>query len=271
MCCSVPNHTLSLHDAQDALAHNWIALIGNTSVSDRPTGLGADIGMFEKLDRAKRIELAKTKMEKVLDHFLYLLELHANNAFVVHSPILSSQIPTSFAANAFNVFQRSMHQFEIVRLCALWDGAEAEKENIPTVIELTDDSAIIDMLAEEARQHWASDRLPLLNASTDPKLNAAELEAVRKAEHQFADEQASNAKTGLKDAIAKARSILGSARLASVVNIRDKHLAHALETTRREKRGQVSPMKYGDETALLDQSASIVEQLFCWVTERASP
>jgi hypothetical protein len=111
-------------------------------------------------------------------------------------------------------------------------------------------------------QHWASDRLPLLNAYTDPKLNAAELEAVRKAEYQFADEQASKAKTGLKDAIAKARSISGSARLASVINIRDKHLAHALETTRREKRGQVSPMKYGDETALLDQSASIVEQLF---------
>ena len=111
-------------------------------------------------------------MEKALDHFLYLLELHANNAFVVYSPILSSQIPASFAANAFNVFQRSMHQFEIVRLCALWDGADAEKENIPTVIELIDDSAIIDALAEETRQHWASDRLPLLNASTDLKLNA---------------------------------------------------------------------------------------------------
>jgi bifunctional non-homologous end joining protein LigD len=40
------------------------------------------------------------------------------------APLLSSQIPQSFAANAFNVFQRSMHQFEIVRLCVLWDSAE---------------------------------------------------------------------------------------------------------------------------------------------------
>lgn len=173
--------------------------------------------VFEKLDGAKRIELAKAKMEKVLDHLLYLFELHANNAFVVYSPILSSQIPPSFAANAFNVFQRSMHQFEIVRLCALWDSADAEKENIPTVIELIDDGAIIDMLAEETRQHWANDHLPLLNASTDTKLNAAELEAVRKAESQFGDEQASKAKTGLEDAIAQARSILGSPRLASVM------------------------------------------------------
>ena len=83
---------------------------------------------------------------------------------MVYSPILSSQIPPSFAANAFNVFQRGMHQFEIVRLCALWDGADAAKENIPTVVELIDDSAIIDILADETRQHWAGDHIPLLKS-----------------------------------------------------------------------------------------------------------
>ena len=107
--------------------------------------------MFEKLGCAARIELAKAKMPRVLGHFLYLLELHANNAHVVHSPLLSSQIPQSFAANAFNVFRRSMHQFEIVRLCALWDSADIDKANIPTVIELIDDTVIIDTLADEAR------------------------------------------------------------------------------------------------------------------------
>ena len=37
--------------------------------------------MFERRTIAERIELAKTKMEKVLDHFLYVVELHANNSF----------------------------------------------------------------------------------------------------------------------------------------------------------------------------------------------
>jgi hypothetical protein len=63
---------------------------------------------------AERVALAKSKMAKVLDHFLYVVELHANNGFVVYSPRLVSQIPPSFAANVFNVFQRSMHQIEIV-------------------------------------------------------------------------------------------------------------------------------------------------------------
>ena len=49
------------------------------------------------------------------------------------------------------------------------------------------------------------------------------------------------------------------------MNIRDKHLAHSLETTHREKNGPVQPMKYGDETALLNASMPIIERLYCWV------
>src|SRR3979411_945048 len=103
--------------------------------------------VFEGLPTGERIEFAKTKLGKVLDHFLYVVELHANNSFVVYSPTLVSQIPPSYAANAFNVFQRSMHQIEIVRLCAIWDSADPEKENIPTVVELIDDEKIIELLA----------------------------------------------------------------------------------------------------------------------------
>jgi AbiU2 len=166
--------------------------------------------MFEDMTAAERIQAAKEKTARVLDHLLYLLELHANNAHVVYSPLLSSQIPRSFAANAFDVLQRSMHQFEIVRLCALWDSADINKQNIPTVIELIDDNSIIDTLANETRSHFAN-------------------------EPAFAEEEAKKARTDLRLAIADARSFLASAQLDSIMNIRDKHLAHSLERTRREK------------------------------------
>ena len=52
-----------------------------------------------------RIDAAKAKTKSVVDHLLYLLKLHENNALVVYSSLLSSQIPTSHAANAFNVFR----------------------------------------------------------------------------------------------------------------------------------------------------------------------
>src|ERR1700751_3319250 len=108
---------------------------------------------IERLAKPERINLAKAKMKKVIDHFPYVVELHANNSFMVFSPVLASQIPRSYAANAFNVFQRSMHQIEIVRLCAIWDSVDFDKENIATVVQLIDDDEIIETLAEETRSH----------------------------------------------------------------------------------------------------------------------
>jgi predicted nucleotidyltransferase len=47
--------------------------------------------MIERLSRADRIDLARAKMERVLDHFLYVLELHANNSLVVYSPVVCTE------------------------------------------------------------------------------------------------------------------------------------------------------------------------------------
>jgi hypothetical protein len=225
--------------------------------------------MFKNLDTKRRIEQAKSKMEKVLGHLLYVLELHANNKLVVCSPILSSQIPASYAANAFNIFQRSMHQIEIVRLCALWDGVDPAKENIPTVVALINKPGIIELLAEETGQHWANQSIRLLKRSDEPQPTAAEIAAIKQAEVQFGDEQASKARTALNEAIVETKAIQSSARLASVMNLRDKQLAHSLSETRREKRTSVAPMKYGDETKLIDISCSIVERLYCWVNGKS--
>ena len=144
---------------------------------------------IEHLPRPERITLAKAKMTKIIDHFLYVVELHANNSFVVFSPVLASQIPRSYAANAFKVFQRSMYQIEIVRLCAIWDSVDLDKENIPTVVALIDDDEIIEMLAEETRSHGGQSGRWVLNPSNDP---ASPQRARRSESHQqFADERAS--------------------------------------------------------------------------------
>jgi len=221
---------------------------------------------FEKLTREKRIELAKSKMIRIVDHFLYLIELHANNSYVVYSPTLSSQIPTSFAASAFNVFQRSMYQIEIVRLCALWDSVDPEKENIPTVIALIDDDTIIEALAEKTRSFWA-DHVggTIINPSDDAELAELEQEALKQSNIQYGAEQASSAKIQLREAISDVRAVFGSVELSSLMNVRDKHIAHSLTETHREKRGPVPPMKTGGETTLMKRSIPIIEHLYCWI------
>ena len=75
--------------------------------------------VFENLASQERIDLAKKRMTKVVDHFLYLIELHANNSYAVYSPALSSQIPKSYAANAFFVFQQHVSVRDCPTVCSV--------------------------------------------------------------------------------------------------------------------------------------------------------
>ena len=219
--------------------------------------------MFEHMTTAERIQAAKEKTERVVDHLLYLLALHENNAIIVYSDTLSSQIRLSLAANAFSVFRGGLHQFEIVRLCALWDRAGADKQNIPTIIELIDLPDAIEALAQETLGHWER---PLGNyLIEDPQLSALEAECLRRHDEAFGQQEAKRARDELRNAIADVRAILRSQRLASIMNLRHKHLAHSLAETSLEKAGPVAPMKYGDEREVLLASIPIVEALHRWI------
>ena len=192
------------------------------------------IEKLEKLPPAERIVRAKAKMKRVVDHFLYLVQLHENNVCIVYSPGLSSQIPKSFAANAFNIFQRGCHEVEIVRLCALWDKFDRDGENILTVVDLIDSPCVLDMLSEDMRQFWRNSDL--------------------------------GCRDELRKAIKSAKEIKDSSKLDAVMNLRHKHLAHSFAQTRREKTGTVfQPIEPGDETELLEEFIPIVEALFTWV------
>jgi hypothetical protein len=221
--------------------------------------------MFEKIALPDRIRIAKEKTRRVVDHLHYLLELHENNAIVLYSPTLSRQIPTSFAANAFNVFQQGMHQIEIVRLCALWDRAELEKENVSTIIELIDHPDVIEALAQETASYWAGTSGSVINPSSDLELRALEEEALQSANEQFGKEEAQKAHDELRQAIADSRALLASQKRASIMNLRDKHLAHSLSKTRWEKAGPLPPVKHGDERDMLEATLPIVEALFRWI------
>lgn len=198
-----------------------------------------------------------------------LLELHENNAIVVYSPLLAQQIPASRAANAFNVFQRGMHQFEIVRLCALWDSVAPDKENIPTVVELINDLEIIETLAGETASHWKEQGGWVTNLPDDPELRAVTIEARQLSNEEFGERQAQRARAELRRAIDDARALVASPKHASIMNMRDKHLAHSLSTTRREKAGPIAPMKYGDERRVLSASLAIAQPIFCWVNGKS--
>jgi hypothetical protein len=210
-----------------------------------------------KMSRSERVGFAKCVVTPIVDHLLYVLALHANNAVVVYSDKLASQIPVSHAANAFNIFQASLHSFEIVRLCALWDRPSFDRESIPTVVELIDHREVIALLADDMRRHWTEQPFGSFRASTsDPELEALH----RQSELAFGNQQANVVVQALTTAIGDARKIMASPKLRSVRHLRDHRLAHSLLEDPATAHG-VERMHYGDESDLLRDTIPIIERL----------
>ncbi|HEX9321686.1 MAG TPA: hypothetical protein VF913_06140 [Xanthobacteraceae bacterium] len=208
-------------------------------------------------------------MESVVAHVIEVIELNEANRIVFYSPALAGQIPTSFAANAFHQFSEALYRYEIVRLCALWDGFDLQKRNLPTVAALVNDTAIIDELVEETRRHWITTGTHVMNTSEDRIEREAVRQAVEASERDFADEQGAKARRDLLQTIARTEETFKSPLHAAIANTRDKHLAHALVTTRRERSGVIPRMLPGHEGALLQTTMEIAERFFCWINGKS--
>ena len=227
--------------------------------------------LLDKIARmpiTNRLAKAKEKLQWMVDELIQLIALHENNAFITYSPLLVKQIPKSFAANAFNVVQESVHRFEVVRICTFWDGVDLDKANIPTVIELVDDPSVIDKVAGETELAWTDIGFPHITPHQDPNADAEILKSLRARHEKAAKTRGVRAKTTLQQAIKLGRATSLSPKVHSVMNLRDK-LAHRLSVTRREKKAakdnkaDVRSMKYGDERDLLDTTIKVIWGLHC--------
>jgi len=213
---------------------------------------------IRKMSASERVELAKSKIQRMVDALIQLIAIHENNALITYSPLLSVQIPKSHAANAFNVVQESIHFYEIVRLCTFWDGLDHDKSNIPTVVELVNNDEICKKVFDETKAHWTNIGTSHVDPDSDAATRAQVEKLVRASNEDFGHSEAEMAIERLRSSIKSARWTKHSRKLTNVMNMRDKHLAHQLEKTRAEGKGTVKPMKYGDEKDLLEKTIQVV-------------
>ena len=220
-----------------------------------------------KLNTQERINLAKQRMSKVVDHLLHSLAMNETNQIVLYSDVLSSQIGQSHAANAFNLMRDSLFRYSVIRLCTIWDSdIDLETESICTVVDLIDDHKVILELMRETCGHWAGKTAYLGTPPVEPELAQEVLRQIRESEDRFGRVQGIRTARTLLRAIASVKEISQSNDMKVIRQLRNKHLAHALNETREEKRtGPVRLMKYREETQLLEKTISIVNDLYCWV------
>jgi len=221
---------------------------------------------YDKFTTQERINLAKQRMSKVVGHILHSLALHENNEIVLYTDILASKISESFAAQAFNLMQDSLFRYSVIRLCTIWDNRDLEYESISTVVDLIDNHDVILELMRETCSQWAGQSVHVHNLPAQAELAEAVMQLAQDSEGSFGRQQGIQAGRALRRAIASARAVLSSEELKVMRRLRDKHLAHALNETREEKRsGPIRQMKFREETQLLEKTIFIARELYCWV------
>lgn len=215
----------------------------------------------DRLSDEQRVERAKDLTNKLVDHARGLIAMAENNAVVLYSDTLSSQIPRSFAANAFNEMQRSMHFYYLVRLSAIWDKPSSDRESIPSVLALIDKAAVLEHFADDTFDYHASTAEPRdLNPSSDPEERRIRSEYwVR-----HCRERAEVERLKVKRWTAFVRRIVPRVEQTCISNslrpFRDGYIAHNLEASVVNK-GNPIKLRYGDETKLLKLTVRIVDRL----------
>ncbi len=213
---------------------------------------------------SQRISSAKAVIRKLTDRVLDVIELSSVCEFFVYQDTLSKQIPESYAGHAFLATQDALFKQLVMRTVALWDKPNSEVVSIPTAVAWIDDDAVIHQLQDEVYEQHAQSGRRNLNPSKDPEIEAAIQKHFEAIQQNFGATQAEKAAHQLRACIEAVHEIEAEEVHSSIVNLRD-HISHSLERTRREVRGPVAPMRYGDERALLDRSVRLIEDLYCWV------
>ena len=212
---------------------------------------------FSAHPASERLALAKARADKLVHHTASLFLMHESNAVVVYSQKLSEQIPRSYAAHAFNQFQRSMQLFEIVRLCAMWDGPGNDRESIPTIIALFNEPKLIDQLVAEAHAFHANELPP---DTVDRESASKWWRGDRQA---FADQVAATIRDKLAFAVSKAEEVLEAPQLQALMAFRHSYIAHNLNMPdpSGDDEGSVEKPQYGDETFILDATVDVADAL----------
>ena len=212
----------------------------------------------------RRIALAKEQTRVLTDRVQEAIKLHASNEIIHYSDVLSKQIPRSHAARAFCAFQDAQFKFEIIALLSVWDRADDNAISILSVIELIEDPKVLACLVQETFDSHASIQTRLLNPSSDPEHEKEIGELLASSQLEFAEDQSRKASGALANSIKIAKETVKREQMASVQNVRN-HVSHSLSETRLEQKKTVQPMKYGDETALLNLTVQLIEELYLWV------
>lgn len=211
-----------------------------------------------------RLQKAKEIIRNLTFRVQEVISLNATNQILTYSDKVARKIPESYGASAYNDLQKFLFQLELIKVTSLWDKPDSNAVSIPTAVLLIDSPEALYILQQEHFGAHAGRGVRLLNKHDDTQMQAEIARLAAKSQENFAAEQASRVEEELKEIFEYVREFSNLKLFESVINERDK-IAHSVTLPKREAVRPVPPMKYGNETELLNKTIEIIERLYCWV------
>ena len=169
---------------------------------------------------------------------------------------------TTIAKALLNQFRRSMHLFEIIRLCALWDPPGTDRESIPTIVQLFNEPALVDQIARDRHDRFANLAEPA-DLGSDPEFAAASTTWWKENRSAAAQEAEQRLRQRLGFTAEKAAEVGTSSRLKAMRDFRDAYIAHNLTLPEPDMTSEENVLRVhlGDETALLEDTVAVANAL----------
>ena len=203
---------------------------------------------IEEMCPAQRCETAKTVLAGLNPRLIEAIGLNQANEIILFSDTLSKQIPESYAANAFNLFQDSLFRIEVITLCSLWDRADLDKHSIPLLRKLLDNEAVQDLLLQK---HTAAEQEKPIGNNFDDH----DVKFIRQSRKEQAHNDFKQSRTAFFNSDEKAESSVRQLR-----NLRHAYV-HNFEDWRsatNEKSNADTQPKNKDVSSLLTQTKEVM-------------
>ncbi|CTQ67170.1 AbiU2 domain-containing protein [Roseibium alexandrii] len=203
----------------------------------------------QRLDRAKEVT------RKCVDLINLNIALNEANKVIAYSQDFRDQInlPQSKAGHALSLLVDTSLHYEFIRLSALWDSAAENQYSIPTIVEL---------IAPKEVQRLIVDAMPGgLPGNFSQKDEQSQQYWLKKSDEAKAERQA-EARVILKKRIKQVRQMTGDRDLRGFRQLRNQHLAHALERLKNVDPSKKLPAILGKETELLSKTCEILDDLY---------
>lgn len=188
---------------------------------------------FSSLSPEQRVDRAVHIVSRAIDQLQEIIGVSEVNRIIVYSPAVASRIPQSYAANTFTLIQWITLNYEILRLCALWDRGASDRESVPAIIELVDSPLVLALVSRRLCESES-----VLSPNSYVKQHVAHLQK----------------------AIRVAKKISQATFRKALVEFRDARLAHSLTPQANPTQAKLT-LKYGYERRLLTASIAIVNAI----------